>query len=64
LPEALNAVFALAHDALGGDDGRWYGWLRHIEALRREWDENQILARAREFSYEPFKRKLALQLAS
>jgi asparagine synthase (glutamine-hydrolysing) len=35
-----------------------------IEALRRDWDENQILARAREFSYEPFRRKLALQLAS
>jgi phosphatidylinositol alpha-1,6-mannosyltransferase len=35
-----------------------------IDALRREWDENQILARAREFSYEPFRRKLALQLAS
>jgi hypothetical protein len=36
LPEALDAVFALAHDALGGDDGRWYGWLQHIEALRRD----------------------------
>jgi glycosyltransferase involved in cell wall biosynthesis len=35
-----------------------------IEALRREWDENQILARAHEFSYEPFKRKLAVQLAT
>ncbi len=35
-----------------------------IEALRHDWDENQILARAREFSYEPFKRKLAFQLAS
>ncbi len=35
-----------------------------ITALRRDWDENQILARAREFSYEPFRRKLALQLAS
>lgn len=36
LPDALDAIFALAHDALGGDDGRWYGWLRHIEALRRD----------------------------
>lgn len=31
-------------------------------ALRRDWDENQILARAREFAYEPFKQKLARQL--
>ncbi len=35
-----------------------------ITALRRDWNENQILARAREFSYAPFRRKLALQLAS
>jgi glycosyltransferase involved in cell wall biosynthesis len=34
-----------------------------IAALRRDWEENHILARAREFAYEPFKRKLALQLA-
>ena len=34
-----------------------------IDGLQRDWDEDQILARAREFSYEPFKRKLALELA-
>ena len=33
-----------------------------VAALRRDWEEIQILARAREFAYEPFKRKLALQL--
>lgn len=35
-----------------------------VAALRRDWEENQILARAREFAYETFKRKLALQLGS
>lgn len=35
-----------------------------LAALRHDWDENQILARARAFSYEPFKQQLALHLAS
>ncbi len=30
-----------------------------IDALRRDWDESAILARAREFAYEPFREKLA-----
>jgi glycosyltransferase involved in cell wall biosynthesis len=35
-----------------------------IDALRRTWDQNQLLARAREFSYSPFKAKLASLLAA
>ncbi len=35
-----------------------------LAALRHDWDENQILDRARAFSYEPFKQQLALHLAS
>jgi len=35
-----------------------------IAALQREWREHQILARAHDFAYESFRRKLALQLAS
>jgi phosphatidyl-myo-inositol dimannoside synthase len=35
-----------------------------VAALRRDWDENAILARARFFSYEPFKARLASLLAA
>lgn len=35
-----------------------------VTALRREWDETAILARAREFSYESFKAKLDLVLSA
>lgn len=35
-----------------------------VDGLRRPWDENRILARAREFSYSPFKAKLASLLAA
>jgi glycosyltransferase involved in cell wall biosynthesis len=34
------------------------------EALRRDWDENAILARARAFSYSPFKLRLASMLTA
>jgi glycosyltransferase involved in cell wall biosynthesis len=33
-------------------------------ALQREWNEERILAHAREFSYSPFKQRLAALLAS
>lgn len=32
-----------------------------ISALRRDWDQRPILERARQFSYEPFKKRLAAQ---
>lgn len=35
-----------------------------VEGLRREWSQERILARAREFSYEPFKHRLAALLKS
>jgi asparagine synthase (glutamine-hydrolysing) len=35
-----------------------------IDALHRDWDEERILARAREFSFAPFKQRLSSLLAS
>ncbi len=35
-----------------------------IRALRRDWDQEQILARAREFSFASFKQRLTTQLAA
>ena len=35
-----------------------------IAALRRDWDERAILARAEHFSYEAFRRRLAEQLSA
>jgi glycosyltransferase involved in cell wall biosynthesis len=35
-----------------------------VDGLSRHWDEERILARAREFSYSPFKSKLASLLAA
>lgn len=35
-----------------------------VDGLRRHWEEERILARAREFSYSPFRTKLASLLAA
>lgn len=35
-----------------------------IEALRRDWNQDAILARAREFSFAPFRDRLSAQLAA
>ncbi len=59
-PEVLNDDTGILVDY--GDIPAIAGGL--VGGLRRPWDENRILARAREFSYSPFKARLASLLAA